>query len=105
MSLTSRELGLIYETGTQGVLVVDPPRVREANPALCALLGYSHGQIARVGIDELVHEQDHSALHEAMVRTGGQSQPIPVRLIHRRGDSVPVQREQEHHRVRCVAND
>jgi len=89
--LTPRELGLLFEAAPQGVLVVDPPRVREANPALCALLGYSHRQIARVGLDELVEELDHAALHEAMVRGSGPSVAVPIRLIHRRGDSVPVQ--------------
>ncbi len=91
MPLSQRELGLLFEAAPHGVLVVDPPRVREANPALCALLGYSHRQIARVGLDELVHERDHSALHEAMVRGSGPSGAVPIRLIHRRGDSVPVQ--------------
>ena len=91
MALTPRDLQLIYETGPLGILVVDPPHVREANPAMCALLGYSHRQIARVGIDELVHERDHSALHEAMAHKTGRGRAVALRLIDRRGDSVPAE--------------
>jgi PAS domain S-box-containing protein len=45
MSLSLRELQLVFDGTHDAVLVVDPPRIRDANQAACRLLDYSHKQV------------------------------------------------------------
>ena len=94
MSLTPRDLRLIFEGSREGIAVVRDGVVADANPALCDLLRYSHKQLASLPeAEHLVREQDREAL-AALLRApadfGAQLPPLKIGMLRREGDSIPA---------------
>jgi len=94
MSLSGRELRLIFEGSREGIAVVRESRVVDANPALCDLLHYRHKQLVSLpDVGHLVRTEDRSAL-ETLLRApaefGAQLPPLQLGLLQRSGDSVPA---------------
>jgi two-component system, cell cycle sensor histidine kinase and response regulator CckA len=93
MSLALREFRLIFEGVREGVVAVEPPRIRDANPAFCALLGYSHSQLLHLRPTDLASRADRQRL--AAIFSEPTAGSVPMRTIdfglrNRQGDEVPV---------------
>ena len=94
MTLSLREFHHLFESSREGVLVVAPPRVRDANPALLSLLGYTHKQITAFReVQHLVAPEDRDAVARVLKPRPPRTQadpPLHVDLLDRSGDHVPV---------------
>ena len=93
MSLVLREFRLIFEGAREGVAAIEPPRIRDANPAFCALLGYSHSQLLRLSPGDLASDTDRARLSAIFAEPSAGSVPmrtVEVCLKNRQGDDVPV---------------
>ena len=91
MNPVLREFRLIFEGVREGVAIVEGRRLRDANPAFCALLGYSHSQLVRLTTSDLC--SDEQPLVAIFAGTSADSAPIrtlDVALRHRLGDDVAV---------------
>ncbi len=80
----------LFEQVRDGVLVVRHGRIVAANPAVCALLGYSEEELRRLPPSRILTvSEDRRAIHEGWAERGevaGQE----VLLTRRDGQSVPV---------------
>ncbi len=93
MSLALREFRLIFEGVREGVVAVEPPRIRDANPAFCALLGYSHSQLLHLRPTDLASAADEERLADIISEPTAGSVPmrtIAISLRNRQGDEIPV---------------
>ena len=54
MSLYLRDYRLIFESTSEGILVLGDRGLLDANPALCRLLCFSHSQIMRRSVIDLL---------------------------------------------------
>ena len=93
MSMVPREFRLIFEGVREGVAALQPPRIRDANPAFCALLGYSHSQLLHLRPRDLASDEDRERLKAILAETSAGSVPmrtIDIALRSRRGEDVPV---------------
>jgi len=93
MSLYLREFRLIFEGTREGVVAIAARSIRDANPAFCELLGYSHSQLLRQDPLDLLTPGSKAALDRA--RAGADvgappMQTLDMTLISRRGTQVPV---------------
>ena len=93
MSLQLREFRLIFEGVREGVLALDDGGIRDANPAFCALLGYSHSQLLRLHPVDLAAPDLRKKLRTLLSESTSGSVPmrtIDFTLMGRRGELVPV---------------
>lgn len=93
MSLYLREFRLIFEGTRDGVLAITPRSIRDANPAFCDLLGYTHSQLIRMAPLDLLTPESKAVLeHQTHERTHPSS-PAPsfkLVLLTSRGARVTV---------------
>ena len=86
-------LGVLFEHSPDGVLFTQPRegRILAANPAACAILGLSEGEICRRGLQGLIDYDDARWVVgiETLLRTGQASGP--GRVI--RGDGTVIETE------------
>ncbi len=93
MTLFLREFRLIFEGVREGVVAMEPPRIRDANPAFCALLGYSHSQLLHLRPRDLIASADVRRVTAILHEPSAGSVPlrtIDVALRNRLGDDVAV---------------
>ncbi len=88
MTLSIRELQLVFDGMTDGVVVAEPPRIVEVNRALCDLVRCRHKRIVAGTLDDLVHPPDRALLHE-LFEGAADEPPDAIRLICTDGATVP----------------
>jgi two-component system, cell cycle sensor histidine kinase and response regulator CckA len=87
MTLSLRELQLVFDGMRDGVVVVEPPRVVEVNPALCGLVQCRHKKIVDAGIHDLFHPADRQLLDE-LFAGAAEEPPDLVRLLCSDGSTL-----------------
>ncbi len=94
MTLSLREFHHLFESSREGILVVAPPLVRDANPALLSMLGYSHKQLTSLpDLQQLIAEPDRDAIARILRPRAPREYadpPLHIDLLDRGGDRVPV---------------
>ena len=93
MSLALREFRLIFEGVREGVAAIESPRIRDANPALCSLLGYTHSQLLRLAPRDLADGRDAEVLDGLLSEASAGSVPVrtmDLKLRNRQGDVIPA---------------
>ena len=96
MTLSLRELQLIFDGMKDGVVVAEPPRVVEVNPALCDLVRCRHKKVVDAGVYDLFHPDDRPLLEDLF--TGAADEPPDrIRLTRGDGSSVPCSLQARRH--------
>ncbi|MCO4768541.1 MAG: PAS domain S-box protein [Deltaproteobacteria bacterium] len=93
MSLYLRDYRLIFEATREGVLAIGQRGIRDANPALCSLLGYTHSQLLRVSVLDLLTAGSKVVLERQLSAQASSPSPhfaFPLLLVDRRSGAVPV---------------
>ncbi len=92
MSLNLREFQHVFEASREGVIAVDGGLIRDANPAACELLGYSHKQLCTLSdLARIVCEEDRRSVATLLSRTRQRRDADPaidLDLLHESGDPV-----------------
>ena len=94
MSPYLRDDRLIFETTSEGILVLGDRGLHDANPALCRLLFYSHSQLMRLSVLDLVTAESKAVLERQLNSQTSHPYPdfaFPLTLVDRRGGAVSVQ--------------
>ncbi len=62
----------LFESAHDGILVADPAgkRFRAANPAMCAMLGYSEDELLKLGVEDIHRKED---LSDVLAKFGKQA--------------------------------
>src|SRR5712671_2996386 len=84
----------LYEHALAGIAVSDwDGRLRQCNPAFCALVGYSENELRGVHFSALVHPDDLDRYSDRGLRTGEVSAiEIENRYVHKNGRPVWVRK-------------
>ena len=84
----------LYEHALAGIAVSDwDGRLRQCNPAFCALVGYSENELRGVHFSALVHPDDLDPYSDRGLRTGEVSAiEIENRYVHKNGRPVWVRK-------------
>jgi two-component system cell cycle sensor histidine kinase/response regulator CckA len=87
-----REFRLVFEGTREGVLVFTPRSIRDANPALCQMLGFTHSQLLRHAPIDLLTQDSKVVLGRHTTPSSGSApmQGFELVLLGRRGEHVPV---------------
>jgi two-component system, cell cycle sensor histidine kinase and response regulator CckA len=94
MTLSLNEFHHLFDSSREGILVVSPPLLRDANHALLDMLGYTHKQLTGLpSVDALVAPADRDAITRLLKPRPPRSQadpPLHLDLLSRGGDRVAV---------------
>lgn len=94
MTLSLREFHHLFDASREGVLVVSPPRIRDANRALLDLLEYTHSQLTSIAsVEELFAPEDRDAITRVLRPRPPREHadpPLTVDLLDRTGDRIAV---------------
>ncbi len=94
MGLYPHDYRLIFEATSEGVLVLGPRELRDANPAICRLLCFSHSQIMHRSVADLFTAESKVVLERQLNAQMGNPSPdfaFPITLVDRLGGTVQVQ--------------
>ena len=88
MTLSLRELQLVFDGMRDGLVVAEPPRIVEVNQAFCGLVQCRHKKVLDSQVLDLVHPLDRAALAE-LFAGDADLPPDRVRLLCSDGAALP----------------
>ena len=88
MTLSLRELQLVFDGMKDGLVVAEPPRIIEVNPAFCDLVQCRHKKVVDGRLEDLVDPVDRPLLN-AMFDRPSEPPPDLVRLLCADGATLP----------------
>ena len=85
---------LLVQHAQDSIFILQDNRMKYANPFTAAVTGYTEGELANIGVTELIHPDDRKKVMEKFTGAGDGDQvpgTFSFRVINRKGDVLHVE--------------